>query len=272
VASERPRLVVAFDASGVSGASFAHTLGRARLRDFARVELAPEALTPSAAEKNLPRPDVVIEALLALKRRLGNATGATLVLPHGVASLALLDPPKDTGLRDFVRFRLARGLPYPAEEALVDWLALGAGRVLAAAVRRGVVAEYESAAAAAGLGHERVDLAPLMAAAGLRGRGAGVHVILGDAALSLLAFENARLAAFRTRRRDPGPREASWLVAEAERTASLAGSDRTITFSGAGAEGLVRELLAAGRPALLATAAPDPPAAAQAAWLSGVLA
>jgi hypothetical protein len=265
-------MVVAFDASGVSGAAFARSWRGLRLRAFARVDLPRGALTPSAAGPNLQRPDAVGEALLELRSRLGGGVGTTLVLPDGVGWIALLDTPSGTDLQAFVRFRLAPSLRYPAEEAIIDALVLGPGRALGAAVRRSVVAEYEEAAAAAGFTRHRVDLAPLMAVAGVLRRGTGVHVILGDAALSLAAFQGPRLAAFRTRWRDPGPGEADRLLQEAERTALLAGGEGDVTFTGAGAAGLVEELAATGRPARLAAAAADPPEAAAAAWLGGALA
>jgi hypothetical protein len=271
VASARPRLVVAFDASSVSGARFARALTRSRLSTFARIELPPGALTPSALGPNVQRPDAVGEALAALRRRLGSGSGATLVLPDGVGRVLLLDTPEGTDDRAYVRFRLAASLPYPAEEATFDVLSLGRGRALGAAVRRSVVAEYERAAVGAGFTQERVDLAPLIAVAGLLRRGAGVHVLLGDAALSLAAFQDARLTAFRTRRRDRGPGEARRLLEEAERTALLGGGDGAVTFVGAGARDLVQELVAAGSPVSLGPGAESAPDGAEAAWLAGVL-
>jgi len=271
VASARPRLVVAFDASSVSGARFARALSRSRLSTFARIELPPGALTPSALGPNVQRPDAVGEALAALRRRLGSGSGATLVLPDGVGRVVLLDTPEGTDDRAYVRFRLAASLPYPAEEAAFDVLSLGRGRALGAAVRRSVVEEYEQAAVGAGFTQERVDLAPLIAVAGLLRRGAGVHVILGDAALSVAAFQDARLTAFRTRRRDPGPGEARRLLEEAERTALLGGGDGAVTFVGAGARDLVQELVASGSPVSLGSGGESAPDGAEAAWLAGVL-
>ncbi len=271
VASARPRLVVAFDASSVSGAVFGRALARPRLRAFARIELPPGALAPSALGPNVQRPDAVGGALEALRRRLGSGSGATLVLPDGVGRVLLFDTPEGTDERAYVRFRLAASLPYPADEATFDVLSTGRGRALGAAVRRSVVAEYEQAAAGAGFTQERVDLAPLIAVAGLLRRGAGVHVILGDAALSLVTFQDARLAAFRTRRRDPGPGEAQRLLEEAERTALPGGGDGAVTLVGPGARGLVEELVASGFPVSLGPGAENAPGAAEAAWLAGML-
>lgn len=271
VASVRARLVVAFDASGVSGARLARAFTRPRLRAFARIELPPGALTPSALGPNLLRPDAVGEALETLRRRLGSGAGATLVLPDGVARVLLFDTPEGSDDRDYVRFRLAASLPYSADEGTFDVLRLGRGRVLGAAVRRSVVAEFEQAAALAGFAQERVDLAPLVAVAGLRQCATGVHVILGDAALSLATFQGARLAAFRTRRREPGPGEAQRLMEEAERSALVGGGDGAVTFVGPGARGLVQELVAAGRPVSLGPGAENAPVDAEPAWLAGVL-
>ncbi len=253
MASARPRLVVAFDASGVSGARFGRAFARPRLRAFARIELPAGALTPSALGPNVQR------------------SGATLVLPDGVGRVLLFDTPDGTDDRAYVRFRLAGSLPYPADEATFDVLSLGRGRALGAAVRRSVVAEYEQAAGRAGFTQERVDLAPLIAVEGLLRRGAGVHVILGDAALSLATFQDARLTAFRTRRRDPGPGEARRLLEEAERTALLGAGDGAVSFVGPGARGLVQELVASGSPVSLGPGAESAPGAAEAAWLAGVL-
>src|SRR5260370_31785548 len=112
VASVRARLVVAFDASGVSGAVLARAFTRPRLRAFARIELPPGALTPSALGPNLQRPDAVGEALETLRGRLGSSAGATLVLPDGVARLLLLDPPERCGNRDYVRLLRAASLSH----------------------------------------------------------------------------------------------------------------------------------------------------------------
>src|SRR5207247_3756011 len=108
----------------------------------------------------IQRPEAVGEALESLRRLLGSASGATLVLPDGVARVLLLDTPDRGDDRDYVRFRLAASLPYPADEGASDVLRLGRARALEPAVRRSVGAEYEQAAASAGFAQERVDLAP----------------------------------------------------------------------------------------------------------------
>ncbi len=270
----RPPVYVGFDAASLSGAVLARGFGGRRLQSFARIPLSTDVLAPSAVSPNVLRPEEMREALRRLRQQLGRGGPATLVLPDGVARLSLLEI-EGEDLRDYARFRLGSGLPYPLSEAVVDVLPAGPGRVLAAAVRRCIVEEYEAAAAAAGFARERVDLAPLVGLAGMleHDRGPKVHALLGERALSLAAFDAKGIAAFRQRRRDPAPGEGERLFAEAVRTARLLGDgdDFRLTLSGAGAGELGRELAAAGLSA--ETRGPAEPAGAgEAAWLAGLLA
>jgi hypothetical protein len=130
---------------------------------------------------------------------------------------------------------------------MVDVMALGQGRFLGAAVRRSVVAEYEGAASAAGWSQERLDLAPLAALDGLLRRppegGAGIDVILGDAGLSLAAYRDGGLRAFRSRLRDQDDDEVARVQAEVERTAVAAGLDsHHVRVVGSGARSLIHAL------------------------------
>jgi hypothetical protein len=251
----RSRYVVAFDASGVAGAALARGLGTPRVRALAQAGLTPGALWPSPFEPNLRRPQEVTDGLREVARRLAlGASAVCLVLPDGVARMVDLDVPPDTSPVAFARYRLGPALPFPAEEAVIDVLPLGRGRVLAAAVRRSVLEGYEVAAAEAGLTQERIDLAPLGALAALsQGEpdGPAVDVVLGDAAVSLASRTGGTVGVFRNRRRDPSGGESRRLWAEADRTAALAGepSAARIRVVGAGALALVRELQAAGAPA-----------------------
>jgi hypothetical protein len=133
----------------------------------------------------------------------------------------------------------------------VDTIPAGEGRVLAAAVRRDVVAGYEEAVAAAGWVPERVDLLPLVAAsARLRDRPPGsVEVTLGDAAFSVALFEGGQLVAFRTRWRDRGADDAARIEREARRTGRL-GKGRAVAprirVSGAGSPEIAAALAASG--------------------------
>jgi hypothetical protein len=276
------RLFVALDARAAVAAAVAGGLGRARLRGFARVPLEPGALVPSPSGASLVRPDEVKDAV---RRAAGSAfpagTRATLVLPDGLARLALLALPSSADPRDFVRFRLATSLPWPAADAVVDVLPVGHGFVIAAAVRRAAVAEHEQALVAAGLEVERVNLAPLLAIASLTrsGRRDAVHVVLGDTAACVVALRGGSVVALRSRRRDPSAGEATRLAAEAERAARLAANGAgasapalPVAILGTDAERLRREL---DGPDALAAGDLGPgewPEAADVAWLAGVLA
>ncbi len=266
------RLFVALDACAVTAASVSGRLRGARLRGLARVPLAPGALAPSPSAPSLARADEVRAAIRQAVDRAGfSGLRATLVLPDGLARLALLSPPPDADVRDFVRFRLAPTLPWPAGETMVDVLPVGGGRVVAAALRRASAAEQEQALAAAGIEPERVHLAPLLALQGaLRGGPReAVHVLLSDAAACLVAVHQGEPVALRSRRRDPSSGEASRLAEEARRAACLTGNGTgrpPLLFWGVDAPRLRAEI---GAGAASADAAPDE---AQAAWLRGALA
>ena len=151
-----------------------------------------------------------------------------LLLPDGIARLALLDVPADVTPEQYARFRIVPGLPYPAEEAVIDVLPLGPGRAVVAAVRRSVIEGYEAVAEQAGLVQDRLDLTPLAALSGLLRQpgdagGLTVDVVLGDVAFCLAAHQDGVLRALRNRRRDPGPDEPRRLAEEVQRTSVLAG-------------------------------------------------
>jgi len=123
----RPPVYVGFDAASLSGAALARGFGGRRLQSFARIPLSPDVLAPSAVSRNILRPEEVRDALRRLRQQLGRGGPATLVLPDGVARLALLEV-EGQDLRDYARFRLGPGLPYPLTEAVVDVLPVGPGR------------------------------------------------------------------------------------------------------------------------------------------------
>jgi hypothetical protein len=270
--------LVAFDAASVAGARLVRGLRGPRLRSLEIVPLPPGALLVSAFTSNLARPAEVSAALVRLREALGPG-GVTLILPDGLARVLLLEAPKGADPHEYARFRLGPALPYPVGEAAVDLLPLDGRRLLAAAVRRDVVAGYEAAAAAAGLKTDRVDLAPLVALAGLLRQprpARTVEIVLGDAALSLAAFEGGRLSAFRSRRRDPGPGEAERVCEEAARTApSGAGDPPCLRVTGVGARSFRDDLAGAGQAVELAAVLPgvgSPPEAAERPWLGAALA
>jgi hypothetical protein len=268
------RLYLGLDASAVTAAALGEGLGARRVRSFVRVPLDPGALAPSPSGPSLPRGGEVRGAIRRAVEGLGSGH-ATLVLPDGVARVALVDLPEGADPHDYVLFRLAPSLPFPAAEAIVNALPVGGHRVVGAAVRRATVAEYEQAAAGAGLEIEHVHLAPLVALAGLMRSGArdAVHAVLGDVALCLAAFRNGAPLALRNRRRDRSTGEALRLREEAARTAALAGDGNgpvRLVVSGAEAARLRREL--GGESTGRGLDGPGEwPDAAEAAWLGGLV-
>jgi len=277
----RTRVLVAIDATGVAGAAVSGGPGRARIRSYARATLAAGALVPGPVDANVVRAAEVQRALGEVAAGLEGGRGpVSLILPAGVARTVLLEVAAGVTAREFARYRITPGLPYPPDEALVDVLSLDGGRILAAAVRRRVVEGYEAVAGAAGLDVERLDLAPLAALSALarepRGTAVSVDVILGDHALSLAAWQGGALHLFRTRLRESGPREPQWLGREVDRTAVLAGNGSAprIRAVGPGAVELLRTWTdegRAGEPGWRAEGA-LPVAAAELAWLGAALA
>ena len=274
--------VLAFEPSSVAGAAVSTGLGASKLRTLLRVPLSSEALVPSPFEPNIARPEEVREAVARVAAALGvSTTPACVVLPDGLARIVLLDVPSDVAPEPFARFKLLGSLPYPPQEAVVDVLAVGGGRVLAAAVRRSVVQSYEAVMEAAGVAVDRVDLAPLAALAALGrespGPGTAVDLVLGEAALSLAVRRGGQLALFRNRRRDAGAGEEERLALEVERAHALAGNGGAprIRVLGAGAAGLVRRWKGQGREAEpgWSLAAPDPSFdTAELPWMGAVMA
>lgn len=256
--------------------------GALRLASHARVRLTGGALVPAPFAPNVVRPDEVAEALRELGRAIGIGTARVcLLLPDGVARLALVDTPADITPQQYARFRIVPGLPYPPEEAVVDVLPLGGARTVVAAVRRSVIEGYEAAAAQAGIAQDRLDLTPLAALSGLLrdpvdGPGLAVDVILGDAAFCLAAHREGALRVLRNRRRDPGPDEAARLGEEVERTAVLAGNGQEprVRVVGSGARELIARWRAAGAAVEPGWPAGDGAGAesSELAWLGGATA
>ena len=122
----------------------------ARLRTLAREPLAPGALMPGPAGR---QPGGRRRRCTRRSAACSTASGAsrvTLVLPDGLARLALVETPVGRRRRaSTCASAWSSRLPWPAAEASVDTLAAGGSRVVGAAVGRASVAEYEQAAVAA---------------------------------------------------------------------------------------------------------------------------
>lgn len=279
----QPSVLIALDAGSAAGARVARGIGGRRLQSFARAALSPGALVPSSHETNLLRGDEVVSALTQVVRTL-SASGARVqaLLPDGLARVALLDAAEGgVDAAEYARYRLAASLPFPAREAVVQAERLADGRVLAALAWRKVIAEYEDALSAAGLGPASVDLTPLAALSALgadaRGEGAAALIVLGDAAYSLALHAGRRLRVLRNRRRDRSHDEAARLAREVERAAHACGcTDRVrVRLVGSGASDIARALSASGaaaEPGWLLESGALPVPAAELAWLGGAIA
>ena len=278
---ERSKTVIAFDARFVTGAVASWSIRGPRLRVLERVAVRSGALVPSPTEANIVDPTALGEALKTLGRSLtGTPRRAILVLPEGIARILLLEAEGRLDIRELGRFRMAAALPYPANEAILDTMPLEGRRHLCGAVRRSVVEGYEIAMARAGFAVvDRVELAPFLAVGGLRRlvspKDDGVALLLGDAAVSFVAFRRGRLEAFRTRLRAGARDELDWLRAEVSRTAALLelrGPVTTVVL-GSGAAAVVDSLQTAGCTARLAAGGPGAPASGgELAWLGSALA
>jgi hypothetical protein len=250
------RLLIGLDETAVSGGWVSWGRRGPRVRRLCRRSLPPGALVVSAFDANLIDQEKVRTALRDLRRALGgNGRRVTVILPDGLARVQLLSPPAGTSSVEYARFRLSQGLPYPPGEILASAMSVGPGLELGAAVRRQVVAGYEASVSAAGFVQGCLSLAPFAALLGLLRRppaGHAVMVVLGDAAVSIALCKGDRLLAFRNRRRQPDPNEASRLMEEMERLARASHIDQvpSVRVVGPGAGGLLRALTAAGCPAV----------------------
>jgi hypothetical protein len=270
------RTYLAVDASCVTAAEVVESVKGQRLRTLAHEPLPQGAVLPGPLSPNLAGTDAVRAAIERVLRSVSRAR-VTLVLPDGVARIALVEPPRGVLARDYLRYRLAASLPWPAAEGVFDTLDAGSGRVVGAAVRRATVAEYEQAASASGANVEQVHLAPLLGLAGLlrERRGDEAHALLGDVAMCLAFVREGGILALRSRRRDRSHGEASRLRAELVRLASQAANGNgsvPLALRGSDAPGLRPDL---GAGATGNGSAPVPAlagGAAEASWLPGIVA
>lgn len=133
------------------------------LAAVARVALPPKAVTPGLKPGNIADRIRVIAAIRrALEQVGGRPNGrradATLIIPDGAARVLLLDfdalPSKLTEALPVVRFRLKKQLPFDADEAVISYQIMSSGRnlvrVLAVAMPRDVLREYETLVREAG--------------------------------------------------------------------------------------------------------------------------
>jgi type IV pilus assembly protein PilM len=133
------------------------------LSAVARVALAEGAVVPSLKPGNIVDRVAVTAAIRGALEQIGERANArdanlTLVIPDSAVRVLLLDfealPSREAEALPLVRFRLKKLLPFDADEAMVTYQTMstskGVVRVLAVAIPRDVLSEYETAAREAG--------------------------------------------------------------------------------------------------------------------------
>jgi type IV pilus assembly protein PilM len=175
----RPRLAVEVRAEGVIAARAEDAA--AILTAVSKANLAEGALTPGLKVGNLGDNAAVVAAV---RKALDGVAGTgrersrdvTLVVPDAAVRVLFLDfdqlPSKATEALPVVRFRLKKLLPFEADEAMVSYQLMsnvkgGLIKMVAVAMPKDVLAEYEGAVIAAGYLPGAVLPSTLAALAGL---------------------------------------------------------------------------------------------------------
>jgi Tfp pilus assembly PilM family ATPase len=181
---------------------------------YASEALADGIITPQPTAGNITSMTTVVDALKRALERAGvrNTKRAALIVPDSVARVSLLTfeqlPAKAHDVEQLIRWQLKKSTPYPIEEAQVSWFeaSKGAtGSVIAAEVaRRDVIAEYETAAASAGVHTGLVDLASFNVMNAVIGAGAAsasdwLLVVMSPEATTLALGRGADLMFYRHR-------------------------------------------------------------------------
>ncbi len=157
----RPRVACEIMPQGVVAARSADAVSA--VSAVARVPLAEGAVAPSLKPGNVVDRVAVTAAIRGALEEIGERANArdanlTLVIPDSAVRVLLLDfealPSRETEALPLVRFRLKKLLPFDADEAMVTYQTMSTGkgvvRVLAVAIPRDVLSEYETAAREAG--------------------------------------------------------------------------------------------------------------------------
>ncbi len=157
----RPRVACDISTQGVVAAR--SDAAGSPLAAVSRVELATGAVVPGLKPGNVTDRVAVATAVRKTLESVGmkaNSRDAdiTLVIPDAAVRVLLLDfdslPTKLTEALPIVRFRLKKMLPFDADDAMVTFQVMSTNksivRVLAVAIPRDVLSEYETAAREAG--------------------------------------------------------------------------------------------------------------------------
>ncbi len=157
----RPRVACEIMPQGVVAARSADAA--APLAAVARVTLAMGAVAPGLKPGNVVDRVAVVEAMRGALEKIGERANArdgnlTLVIPDSAVRVLLLDfealPARASEALPLVRFRLKKLLPFDPDEAMVSYQTMSTSksvvRVLAVAIPRDVLREYEAVVREAG--------------------------------------------------------------------------------------------------------------------------
>src|SRR5580698_7602254 len=157
----RPRVACEIAAQGVVAARSVEAVGP--LSAVARMELAVGAVTPSLKPGNIADRVAVAEAVRRALEGIGERANSrdgniSLVIPDAAVRVLLLEfdtlPARESDALPIVRFRLKKMLPFDADDAMVAYQIMSTSktivRVLAVAIPRDVLSEYETAVREAG--------------------------------------------------------------------------------------------------------------------------
>jgi type IV pilus assembly protein PilM len=174
----RPRLAVEVRAEGVVAARAEDAA--ALLTAVARADVAEGAVTPGLKAGNIADKSAVVSAV---RRALDAVAGSgrersrdvTVVVPDSAARVLFVDfdqlPSKTAEALPVVRFRLKKLLPFDADEAMVSYQVMSSEKdsvkLLAVAMPKAVLEEYEAVVLAAGYLPGAVLPSTLAALAGL---------------------------------------------------------------------------------------------------------
>jgi hypothetical protein len=156
-----PPVAIEIDGDSITGVRVAaeRKSGRLVVRHAVRRDLPAGAMEPSLVRPNILDEEAVGSALDEVLKALGPVEHrVSLLVPDQAARVALLGfnalPGTRSELFDMVRFRMAKSLPFRAEEAALDVMPIGgsanasvgasAGSVLAVFMHRPVLEQYET--------------------------------------------------------------------------------------------------------------------------------
>ncbi len=158
VVQVRPRIAVEVRPEGVYAARANDAAGL--LAQISSTSLTPGALVPSLRPGNIVDRIAVIAALKRTlgQVQLGKCRDATLIIPDSAVRVLLLDfdelPSRNDEVLPVLRFRLAKLLPFPPDQARISYQVMSRHalllQVLVVAMPLEVLAEYESVVREAG--------------------------------------------------------------------------------------------------------------------------